>query len=495
MLYGEWIKWDKDPKTNVWGPVPEMIASWDIKPNAATFKLQPGIKFHDGTPWDAAAAKWNLDRMIFDPAATIRSYFAAVDQSKEDQTALANLKTTAAQNFDYASKAVEIVDSMTVKVNCATPMVSILSLLSNVMWCNNPVSPTAYKKLGKAAFNRAPVGAGPFRFVEWVSGDHLTLERNPDYWKKSADGQQLPYLDKITYRLIVDDSVRLLSVKSGDIHVTELVQGKDIAGIKTDSSVTYIESQSSGNHYRYWVDAGNPNNPLTKSAKLRQSMLYAIDRAAMLQTLGFGAGGLGKYLMPLGSLAYDDTVPFYAFDQAKAKQLFKDALAETPSLAGADGKVAVSMMVINRAVDTAQAEMIKQMAEAVGFSVTIQSLDRATVVSKLQSKAPYDMVGTRNPVIPGDPDADWRLYFYSTGPSAYGHLNIPAWDKLIDQGSSTSDEAQRKTIYRQLAMETYQQGWFAYLWIQNWNWLLSKRVTGFKEPLTNRHMYTEVSLA
>ena len=358
----------------MWGPYPEMVASWDLKPNAATFKLQPGIKFHDGTPWDATAAKWNLDRMIFDPASTARSYFAAVDQSKEDPAALAAMKAAAPQTFDYSSKAVEVVDNMTVKVNLATPYVPMLSLLSNVMWCNNPVSPTAYKKLGKAGFNRAPVGAGPFRFVEWVSGDHLTLERNPDYWKKSADGQQLPYLDKITYRLIVDDSVRLLSVKSGDIHVTELIQGKDIAGAKSDSAVTYIESQSSGNHYRYWADSANPNNPLTKSAKLRLAMLYAIDREAMLKVLGFNAGGVGKYLMPAGSMGYDETVPFYAFDLAKAKQLFKEGVAENPSLAGADGKVAVKLMVINRAVDLAQAEMIKQMADAIGFNLTIDTL-------------------------------------------------------------------------------------------------------------------------
>ena len=117
------------------------------------------------------------------------------------------------------------------------------------------------------------------------------------------------------------------------------------------------------------------------------------------------------------------------------------------------------------------------------------------MVQRLQAKTPYDMVSARNPTIPGDPDADWRLYFYSTGASAYGHLNIPAWDKLIDLGAATSDETQRKAIYRQLAMETYQQGWFSYMWIQNWNWLLSKKVIGFKEPLTNRHMYTEVSLA
>src|SRR5262249_46873965 len=71
MIYGFWVLWGRDAKTGEWGPQPDLLSDWDPKPNELTLKLQKGVKFHDGTPWDAAAAKWNLDRMIFDPASSI----------------------------------------------------------------------------------------------------------------------------------------------------------------------------------------------------------------------------------------------------------------------------------------------------------------------------------------------------------------------------------------------------------------------------------------
>src|SRR5919206_500510 len=75
MIYGEWVRWDKDDKGQ-WGPQPEMVAEWDLKPDVVTLKLQKGVTFHDGTPWDAKAAKWNLDRMIFDPTSRMKAYWA-----------------------------------------------------------------------------------------------------------------------------------------------------------------------------------------------------------------------------------------------------------------------------------------------------------------------------------------------------------------------------------------------------------------------------------
>src|SRR5262249_43784393 len=152
-------------------------------------------------------------------------------------------------------------------------------------------------------------------------------------------GKPLPYLDKITYRLIVDDSVRLLNLKSGDIQFTELIQGKDIGGIKSESGLTLVQSETSGNNYRMIFDSTNKDNPFVKQKDLRKAMLYALDRDAMLQTLGFGAGSVRTCLMPKGSFAYPDNVPFYSYDKAKATALVKAAIAADPSIAGSDGKI------------------------------------------------------------------------------------------------------------------------------------------------------------
>lgn len=495
MIYGEWIKWQKDA-SGQWGPHPEMIAEWDLKPDQVVFKLQKGIKFHDGTAWDAKAAKWNFDRMIFDPASTMVSFFGAVDTSAEDSAELEKVKATAGQTFDFSSKAVEVVDDLTVKLHLKSPAGGILSALSNSNQYNNPVSPTAYKRLGKKDFGRNPVGAGPFRFVEWKPGSGVLLERNPDYWKKDANGGQLPYLDRIQYRLIIDDSVRLLEVKSGNAHFMELVQGKDIAGVKADPKLVFLESAASGNQYRLIFDSTNQDSPFYKSKKLRQAALYAIDREAMMKTLGFGSGSGRQYLLPKGSFAYDESVPYYWYDKAKAEQLAKEALSENQSLAGSDGKVAATLSVIQREVDKMQAEMIKQMLDSVGFKITIEVLERAAWTAKLvkmpgQPGGKHDFATMRNPVLPDDPSVQWGTYFYSKGSFNVAHLNDPAWDTRLESAERSYDIEERKKMYRQLAQVAYDDPWYGWLWQQNWNWLHSSKVKGFNEVPMNRWIFTE----
>src|SRR5690606_38417085 len=142
---------------------------------------------------------------IFDKTSRTTSYWTAVDRSAEDEAALEAAQATSREGFEYDSKAVEVVGEDTVRLRVTAPMPATLVVLSNALQNNNPVSPEAFKKAGAAEFSRNPVGAGPYRFVEWKSGSHVTLERNPTYWRQGSDGQALPYIDKIQYRLIIDD--------------------------------------------------------------------------------------------------------------------------------------------------------------------------------------------------------------------------------------------------------------------------------------------------
>ena len=186
-----------------------------------------GVKFHDGTAWDAKAAKWNLDRLDLPPVlrrpvqpARHRHLEGRPGRARKDEGGSANGPFTFELEGHRGGRRLDgphpILD----------PNPSIVSVLTGPGAA--PISPEAYNKAGKDAYSRKPVGAGPYRFVEWQSGSHVVLEKNPDYWRKGADGQPLPYIDKLTYRLIIDDSVRLLELRSGNAHFTELVQGKDI---------------------------------------------------------------------------------------------------------------------------------------------------------------------------------------------------------------------------------------------------------------------------
>ena len=498
MIYGSWLTWQANAQ-GIWGATPDLIAEFDAKPDLLTLKLQPGVKFHDGTAWDAKAAKWNLDRLIFHPSSGVRSNLRGIDLSKEVAAEVDKIKANPNGPFTFESKAVEVVDATTVRIRFTTPNPSIPSVLSAPNAA--PISPDAYNKAGKDAYGRKPVGAGPYRFVEWQSGSHVVLEKNPDYWRKGADGQPLPYIDKLTYRLIIDDSVRLLELRSGNAHFTELIQGKDIAGLKNESSLTVVESQVSGNNYRVIFDATNPESPF-RNVKLRQAMLYALDREAMAKTLGFASGMSRKYLLPKGSLGYDETekVPFYAFDKAKAEALVKEAIAEDKSLAGSDGKVAFTFSVIDRAVDKAQSEMIKQMGEAVGFKITLETLERAAWTAKLvkrpgQPGGKFDMASMRNPVTADDPDGQWRNFFHSSGGFNVAHLEDKEWDKMIDDAGASFDGAKRKQMYLDLEKKAFDTAWYGWLWQQNWNWVYNKKLTNFVEPVTNRWDFTQTSMS
>ena len=118
-----------------------------------------------------------------------------------------------------------------------------------------------------------PVGTGPFKFVEWKKNSHVTVARNESYWMKDASGQQLPYLDGITYRLIIDDSVRMLEMKAGTADFTELIQGKDVADAKGDPKLSYLQADWYGNAYRLIFDASG--GKFHNNVKLRQAALYA----------------------------------------------------------------------------------------------------------------------------------------------------------------------------------------------------------------------------
>ncbi len=493
MIFDLWVRWVKDPKTGVFDPKPALIAAWETKNDSATFKLQKGVKFHDGTPWDGKAAKWNLDRLIFHPQSRQKGVFAGVDASKEDPAELEKLKDLNLQTFDFVSKAVQIVDELTVRIGLKTPIGPLMASLADAG--NSPVSPTAYQKMGKSAFARAPVGAGPFKFVEWKPSDRFVVERNPDYWQMGADEKPLPYIDKIVYRLVIDDAVRLLELKSGNAQFMESVLAKDVPTVKSDPNLVLIESDGQGISRRMAFDGKNPLSPFVKHPDLRIAMQLALDRQAMAKTLGFESGTPDRWNFQKSTFAYDESAPFYAFDKPKAQQMVKDVLSKNPSLAGPDGKIPITLTVISRTVDKTQSEMIKQMTADVGFNITIEILERAAYVAKivqLPTKPGIDYhIGTvQNPITPNDPDTNPRAILHSKGGQNYIHMD--AFDDVLDRAASTYDLEQRKKTYREFLQKDYDLSLMAYMWFQKYNWLHAKKLKNFDEAPGAAWYFTDV---
>ncbi len=296
----------------------------------------------------------------------------------------------------------------------------------------------------------------------------------------------------------MDDSVRLLELKSGNIDFTERIQGKDIAGLQANPDLQLLQSEDSGTAYRLIFDSTNQDGPF-KYTKLRQALLYAMDRAAIAQTLGFGAAVPLKYMLLPGDFAYDDSEDFYSYDKAKATQLVKEVLTDAPQLAGSDGKIPVTFSIIARDLDKAQAEMVKQMADAVGINVTIEALERGAWVAKLvkvpgQPGGKFDFASMVNGPAVDDPDLQLREYFDSQGLFNVAHVDDPAWDKLLDDAVSTYDVNQRKNLYRQVEEKNFGDVWYGYLWQQRYNWAFSKKLKGFQESIGAHWLLTEAWL-
>ncbi len=429
-----------------WEPVPGLATEWTLQGTAATFKLRQGVKFHDGTPWDARAAKWNLDRAINDP--------------KSRGLVLKGVAVSA-----------DVIDDYTVRLNLKVPYAPLLAELGDGdTLFHLMASPTHVEKNGPEAHVRNPVGTGPFQFTEWKTGDRIIMKKFPDYWMKGADGQSLPYIDGLLYRWISDDSVRLLEVRSGNIDFTELVQGKDIPAVKASPELVFIEGPWCGNQYRVVLGAED-GTPFSKNYKLRQAALYALDREALASTLGLGAGIAGKYMVLPGMLGYDETVPYYWRDVEKAKQLVKDA--------GYPDGLDVVISVMSREVDQRQAQMFKQMWDAIGIRTTIESEDRAAWTARFVAGAGKLQVGSMRNSSRTDPDGNVRQFWWSKGTYNPAHFGDPQMDQCLDDAIATYDAKERAARFRKCQVLDYEKfSFYSTVWVQTWNWVQRKELKG-----------------
>src|SRR5262245_21020641 len=265
--------------------VPDLAESWTTPdPRTYIFKLRSGVKFHDGTAFDADAVKKNFD-WILDPANASARRPEIVDVEQ-----------------------VSVVDPLTVRItlkNAFAPFLSILSDRAGYM-----VSPAARAKFGND-YPRNPVGTGPFQFVEWIKDDHVTFKRFDGYFEPS-----LPYLDEITYRPIPDLSVALTELKTANVDFLFRIDPKDVPDVKSTPNAVYLEGPGVG-YQGLWINTAK--GPLADRA-LRQAVNLAVDREALLAAAYFGIGQIAQGPIPPSSWAYDPSIPHVQRDVAAARQ-------------------------------------------------------------------------------------------------------------------------------------------------------------------------------
>jgi peptide/nickel transport system substrate-binding protein len=384
-------------------PEPRLADSWSHSTDYKTwtFKLHPGVTFSDGTPFNAAAVKFNYDRML-DPKNHCRCAFY-----------ISNIKQ------------VEAPDALTVIYRLHDPSVDLPAGLAASVVINVFHSPTAIEKLG-ADYNRHPVGTGPFVLKSWVAGDRLVLARNPHYWRKG-----LPHLDEVVLKPLPDAQARFASLESGEADIIWDDNYDNIAKALTDKSLVVHQHTGSGAA----VDAFNTKVVPFDDVRVRRALVMAIDRKAISKAVSNGLLKPAQDPYGAGSWVKCKDVGALPYDPAKAKALIK-----------AYGKpVSFKMVVTATPRGRMFGQIFQQIWKAVGADVQLDQVDQTTIVTKA-FRRDFQLTPWR---IIDAPDPDTQMYanFHSGSPVNLAQYSNPELDKVLEEARATADRPTRIKDY------------------------------------------------
>ncbi len=432
-----------DEKASKFELQPGLAESWKIVDSTTIdLTLRKGVKFHDGSDFNAEIARWNIDRMMNHPKSTRKI-----------------------QVGDIAS--VAAVDDSTLRVKLKSPSASLLLSLSGGGY-GVPIimSKAALDKNGEEWVQTNAVGTGPMKFERWDRDDKVVTRKVDGYWAKGADGQPLPYLDSLVERFVQDKSVALLELRSGNIQVVHYVDPKDVPTVKASPEIVYWEHPWGAMGFNIMMN--RKNAPYATNLKLRQAIVTAIDGDSLAKALGFGIGQPYRHPMWFpGMLGYDESLPHHKFDLAKAKQLLTEA--------GYPNGIDVNLKIINRSVEIRMSEAIKAMFDAAGIRTTIDGLERLAWVSAIQAEN-YE-IGMNRPTARADTDL-MSVEFVCDSPTNWGGYCNRDLDKCMSEGRNEYDPAKRHEIYKRCQKYFFEDAAFGTTFMYPANVVYSKKVRG-----------------
>ena len=431
---------------------PGLAESWQVSDDGTTytFKLRQGVKFHDGTDFNAAAVKFNFDRML-------------VEDHPYHDTGPFPLSF-----FFSAIKETNVIDANTVQFKLDAPYAP---LLSNLAYPTGLIiSPAAVEKHGKDV-GRNPSGTGPYKFKEWVSNQHVIVESNSDYW----DGA--PTMQTVVFRPITDANTRVAEMLSGGVDL--------MVEVPPDS----LQQFSSGDQFAVYEQAGphlwflilNLKEGPFSDKRVRQAVNYAIDKESLVTNILQGTATVASGPTPAAfAWAYNDALQPYPYDPDKAAAMIKEAGhegAEMTLYVTEGGSGMLDPVPMGTAI---QADLAK-----VGLNVKIETYEWNTFLGKvnpgLEGKADMaEMAWMTN-----DPDT---LPFLALRTEAWpdkggfnsGYYSNPEVDTLLEEARASTDQAERAELYKKMQEIVYDDAPWAF--IANWkqNAVASGKVQNFK---------------
>jgi peptide/nickel transport system substrate-binding protein len=403
---------------------PRLALSWQVTaPTKIRFKLRPNVKFHDGTPFNAAAVKFTIDRAFNEKPgarwASLAGPFAGA----------------------------EVVDDLTVDILTKEPYGPALRSLA--MAYVGIVSPTAVKKAGNDNYGRSPVGTGPFKFVDWKTNTSITIERNADYWGDKAR------LDRVVFKVVPEEGARMIALHTGEADMVLIPSPAELPNLKREGKFNVYEVVGG----RVIYIGFNLAKPIVNDPLVRQAMFYAVDVNGILENIYEGAAARAKSYLAPSVFGYKDMgfEKLYPYDKAKAKALFARA-GWTP---GPDGilqkggqKMTLSWLASRGRYlkDAEMAEAAQAQLKEVGVDARLQFLEWGAVFSQIRSATldhhmyTFGWITTNN-------DADYTMYSSflckSEPPAGWNRSRYcnKQVDALTEKARSSVDQKAREKMY------------------------------------------------
>jgi len=412
---------DIDEKLNI---VPQLALSHETSADGreVTIKLRGGVKFHDGEPFDAEAAKFSLDRHLTLPTSFRKPELAALDH-------------------------VDVVDPLTIRLVLKAPFSPLIAQLTDR--AGMMVSPKAAKEAGEK-FGLHPVCAGPYKFVERVQQDRIVLERFADYWNKDNI-----FIDRVVFLPIVDSTVRLANLKSGGLDLIERVLATDIRDVRADPRLKLSSALELG-YMGLTINVGNDRNKggLSQSEKVRQALDLSIDRDAVNQVVFNGEFTPGNQWVSPEHPYYQKAYPVPKRDVDRARALLKEAGLPLP--------ISVDLMVPKGPENEAVAQVLQSMAVETGFDLKIRLIEFATSFKQAQAgEFQAFLIGWSGRI---DPDGNSYIFLHTKAPQNDGVYSNPQVDKGFEDARLIADPAQRKAIYEKVTGQVLKDEPIIYLY-------------------------------
>lgn len=388
--------------------VPALATSWS-NPDPLTwrFKLREGVKFHNDEAFNAKAVKFTFDRAL-DPnfKAPYYSRIAAI-------------------------KSVEVVDDYTVDLKTEKPFPTMLLSLYEASFPALIVPPAYTQEKNGEALGSAPVGTGPYKFVEWLKDEEVVLEANPDYWGDK------PKIERVVFRPIKETRTRIAELKSGGADIAVDIPPEDVSSL--EGGDTKVETVSSD--FLYFLAFDTTRDTPLKDKRVRQAINYAVDVDAIQQALLNGMGNRIALTLPANGFAYNPEWKPYPYDPEKAKQLLGEA--------GYPDGFSIPLMTRKGRFlkDSEIVEATAGFLRKVGIKAEIQYLEPGVWGQVSEKK------GREGITFPGwsgrDPNLVW-FPLLKTG-QYQSYFSNPELDQLLNEGGATIDVAERKAIYEKAA--------------------------------------------